>query len=134
MRHTLSILVVALGWLACSGLGLRSDAKVSEAERLDYAAALSVLSEDPDAAAPRLVAFIQKWPQSPLSGDASIHLAELALARGDQDAAMRHYDYVIRADDNALGWVTGRNLPREPWRSEDIEVDPGRETGPVTPK
>jgi ABC-type branched-subunit amino acid transport system substrate-binding protein/predicted negative regulator of RcsB-dependent stress response len=88
--------VFALGWLACSGYGLRTNAKVSESERDDYAAALSVLADDPAAASPRLVAFIQKWPRSPLSGDASIRLAEIALARGDQDAALLHYDYMIR--------------------------------------
>jgi ABC-type branched-subunit amino acid transport system substrate-binding protein/predicted negative regulator of RcsB-dependent stress response len=75
---------------------LHGDAKVSEAERRDYSAALAVLSDDPAAAPRRLAAFIQKWPRSPLSGDASIHLAELALARGDREAALLHYGYVIR--------------------------------------
>ncbi len=96
MKRTLPILVLVLAWLACSGVGLRGEAKVSEAERHDYAAALAVLSDDSAAATPRLAAFIQKWPRSPLSGDASIHLAKLALARGDQDGALRHYGYVIR--------------------------------------
>ena len=96
MKRTLPILVFALGWLACSGSGLRMKPKVSESERHDYAAALSVLADDPAAAAPHLVAFIQKWPRSPLSGDASIRLAEIALARGDQDGALLHYDYAIR--------------------------------------
>jgi len=96
LKRTLPILLFALGWLACSGFGLRPPAKVSESERTDYAATLTALAEDPDSAAPHLVAFIQKWPRSPLSGDASIRLAEIALARGDQDGAMLHYDYVIR--------------------------------------
>jgi ABC-type branched-subunit amino acid transport system substrate-binding protein/predicted negative regulator of RcsB-dependent stress response len=96
LKRTLPILALALAWLACSGVGLRTGAKVSEAERHDYAAAVAELAADPAAAEPRLVAFIQKWPRSPLSGDASIHLAELALARGDQDGALRHYTYVIQ--------------------------------------
>ncbi len=96
MKQTFPILVFALGWLACSSFGLHTTAKVSESERDDYAAALSVLADDPAAAAPRLVAFIQKWPRSPLSGDASIRLAGIALAHGDQDAALLHYDYVIQ--------------------------------------
>ena len=96
MKRTLPILVFALGWLACSGFGLRANEQVSESERRDYAAALSALADDPAAAAPHLVAFIQKWPRSPLSGDASIRLAEIALARGDQDGALLHYTYVIR--------------------------------------
>lgn len=96
MKRTLPILVFALCGLACSGLGLGTGAKVGETERSEYAAALSALSDDPDSAALRLVAFIQKWPRSPLSGDASFRLAEMALARGDQDGALRHYDYVIQ--------------------------------------
>ena len=96
MKQTLPILVFALGWLACSGFGLGTGAKVSELERREYAAALSVLSDDPEAAAQSLERFLVKWPRSPLAGDASTRLAEMALARGDQDAALRHYEYVIR--------------------------------------
>jgi ABC-type branched-subunit amino acid transport system substrate-binding protein len=104
LKRTLPILALALAWLACSGVGLRSGAKVSEAERHDYAAAVAELADDPAAAEPRLVAFIQSWPRSPLSGDASIHLAGLALARGDQDGALRHYNYVIRHFPNG-NWI-----------------------------
>jgi ABC-type branched-subunit amino acid transport system substrate-binding protein/predicted negative regulator of RcsB-dependent stress response len=88
--------VFALGWLACSGFGLRPVTKVSESERRDYAAALSVPADDPAEVEQRLGRFILKWPRSPLAGDASIRLAEIALARDDQDSALRHYDYVIR--------------------------------------
>jgi predicted negative regulator of RcsB-dependent stress response len=88
--------VFALGWLACSGFGLRPGTKVSESERIDYAAALSVPADDPAEVEQRLGRFILKWPRSPLAGDASIRLAEIALARGDQEGALRHYDYVIR--------------------------------------
>ncbi|HXV36869.1 MAG TPA: penicillin-binding protein activator, partial [Myxococcota bacterium] len=93
--HLVAIVTAALGWLACSGWGPRADA-VSETERSDYAQALTRLAEDPAEGERALAAFVLRWPRSPLSGDASIRLAELALERGDRDAALRHYEYVIR--------------------------------------
>ncbi len=96
MTRTLAILVFALGWLACSGLAPRTQAEVSEAERTEYAEALSGVAGDPAAAEQRLAAFVLRWPRSPLSGDASIRLAEIASARGDRDAALRHYEFVIQ--------------------------------------
>jgi len=96
LQRTLPILALALVWLACSGLGLGGSASVSETERRDYAAALDAISANPDSAETRLSAFIEKWPKSPLSGDASLRLAELAIADGDQGSALRHYDYVIQ--------------------------------------
>ncbi len=99
MRRSPSILLLVastLVWLACSSFGLRPQATVSEAERHDYAAALSVLADDPAEAEQRLIAFVQRWPRSPLSGDASVRLAEMALARGDRDVALLRYEYVIR--------------------------------------
>jgi ABC-type branched-subunit amino acid transport system substrate-binding protein len=96
LKRTFPILVFALGWLACSGFGPRMATEVSEQERSEYAAALLVLSDDPEAAEQQLGRFLLKWPRSPLAGDASLRLAEIALARGDQDVALRHYDYVIR--------------------------------------
>jgi hypothetical protein len=45
-----------------------------------------------------------------------------------------HYEYVIRALDNPYGWVTGRTVPHPPLRDEPFDTDPGRETGPVTPR
>ncbi|MBW2716811.1 MAG: penicillin-binding protein activator, partial [Deltaproteobacteria bacterium] len=96
MKRTLPILLLAFGWLACSGLSPRPSATVTELERSQYAAALSAFPDDPEAAEEELGRFILKWPRSPLAGDASIHLAELAAARGDRDAALRHYEYVIQ--------------------------------------
>jgi outer membrane PBP1 activator LpoA protein len=122
LKRTLPILVFALGWIACSGFGLRTGAAVSEAERSDYAAALSAASEDPATAAPHLVAFIQKWPRSSLSGDASIRLAEMALARGDQDAALHHYIYVIR------NFPNGNRVDSARVGAASIEFDQGNTT------
>ena len=121
MRRTLPILVFALGWLACSGFGPRMDAKVSESERRDYADAISVLADDPAEAEQRLVAFIQKWPRSPISGDASIRLAEMALARGDQDDALRRYYFVIRR------FPDGNRVDSARVGAASIEFDRGNE-------
>ena len=121
MKRTLSILVFSLGWLACSGFGPRADVKVSESERRDYANALSVLADDPARAEQRLVAFVRDWPRSPLSGDASIRLAEMALARGDQDGALGHYYYVI------LNLPTGNRIDSARVGAASIEFDRGNE-------
>jgi ABC-type branched-subunit amino acid transport system substrate-binding protein len=119
LKRTLPILVFALGWLACSGFGPRAEVKVSEAERRDYADALSVLADDPAAAEQRLAAFVQDWPQSPLSGDASIRLAEMALARGDQDEALTRYYYVV------LNFPKGNRIDSARVGAASIEFDRG---------
>ncbi|MBW2693151.1 MAG: penicillin-binding protein activator, partial [Deltaproteobacteria bacterium] len=119
MKRTLPILVFALGWIACSGFGPRAEVKVSEAERRDYADALSVLGDDPAAAEQRLVQFVQDWPQSPLSGDASIRLAEMALARGDQDDALTRYYYVV------LNFPKGNRIDSARVGAASIEFDRG---------
>ncbi len=121
MRRTLPILVFALGWIACSGFGLRTDAKVSESERRDYADALSLLADDPAAGEQRLVVFIQNWPRSPISADASVRLAEIALARGDQDGALRHYYFVIRH------FPDGNRIDSARVGAASIEFDRGNE-------
>ena len=48
--------------------------------------------------------------------------------------AIRIVWYVIRAADNPYGWVWGNQVPQPPLRDEGLDVDPGRETGPVTPR
>ncbi len=45
-----------------------------------------------------------------------------------------HYSYTVRARDNPYGWITGRTLPGLPMRDEGIDVDPGRTSGPETPR
>jgi ABC-type branched-subunit amino acid transport system substrate-binding protein/predicted negative regulator of RcsB-dependent stress response len=119
LKRTLPILVFALGWLACSGFGPRAQTKVSEAERRDYADALSLLADDPAAAEQRLVEFVEDWPRSPLSGDASIRLAEMALARGDQDAALTRYYYVV------LNFPRGNRIDSARVGAASIEFDRG---------
>jgi ABC-type branched-subunit amino acid transport system substrate-binding protein/predicted negative regulator of RcsB-dependent stress response len=119
LKRTLPILILALGWLACSGFGPRADVVVTESERRAYADALSVLGDDPAAAEQRLVTFIQDWPRSPLSGDASIRLAEMALARGDQDDALRHYYYVV------LNFPNGNRIDSARVGAASIELDRG---------
>jgi ABC-type branched-subunit amino acid transport system substrate-binding protein/predicted negative regulator of RcsB-dependent stress response len=119
LKRTLPILVFALGWIACSGFGPRAEVKVSEAERRDYANALSVLADDPAAAEQRMVTFVEDWPQSPLSGDASIRLAEMALARGDQDDALTRYYYVV------LNFPHGNRIDSARVGAASIEFDRG---------
>ena len=98
MKRTLPILLLlfAFSGLACSSFEPRPAAKVSEQERSEFSAALSSLPDDPQTAEEELGRFILKWPRSPLSGDANIHLAEIAEARGDRDTALRHYESVIK--------------------------------------
>jgi ABC-type branched-subunit amino acid transport system substrate-binding protein len=121
LKRTLLILVFALGWLACSGFGPRGEVKVSEAERRDYANALSVLGDDPAAAEQRLIEFIESWPKSPLAGDASIRLAEMALARGDRDEALKRYYYVV------LNFPRGNRIDSARVGAASIEFDRGNE-------
>ncbi len=70
--------------------------KTTEAERAEYAAALSYLPSDPVAAESRLEAFLRKWPQSRLSPAAAVQLGELARERGDGDAALGHFYFVLQ--------------------------------------
>jgi ABC-type branched-subunit amino acid transport system substrate-binding protein/predicted negative regulator of RcsB-dependent stress response len=95
MRRTLLLLAIALGCFGCAGFGSLSRPEVSEQERRDYSDALSVPAHNPLAAEQELTAFVQKWPNSPLAGDAAFRMAELAQARGDQESALRRYDYMV---------------------------------------
>jgi ABC-type branched-subunit amino acid transport system substrate-binding protein/predicted negative regulator of RcsB-dependent stress response len=96
VRRALALLAIALGWLGCAALGSLSGPEVSEEERRDYSEALSMPAHDPLTAEQHLTAFVEKWPKSPLAGDAAFRMAELAQARGDQEAALRRYHYVVR--------------------------------------
>ena len=96
MRRTLPLLGLTLGWLGCAGFGALSGPEASEQERSDYAHALSVPAHDPLNAEQRLTDFVKKWPNSPLAGDAAFRMAERAQSRGDTQAALRRYHYVVR--------------------------------------
>jgi branched-chain amino acid transport system substrate-binding protein len=89
-------LCVGLGVLvACAGFE-PSSRGVSEAERREYAAAISQLPEDPVAAEASLKAFLRHWPQSRFSADASLQLGEFERQRGDTDAALGRFYSVLR--------------------------------------
>jgi branched-chain amino acid transport system substrate-binding protein len=89
-------LCVVLGVLvACAGLEPAGRA-VSEAERREYASAISTLPEDLATAESRLEAFVRNWPQSRLAAEAVLQLAELARQRGDREVALQRFYRVLR--------------------------------------
>jgi TolA-binding protein len=91
-RLRLVALGLAIAWLSgCAGLQ-----GPSREQRAEYEAALETAESDPRAAEQQLEAFLRQWPESPLADDARLRLGELALARGDADTALRHFDYVVR--------------------------------------
>lgn len=95
MRRALALSLVALFLLpACAGIRL-PERRASEAERHAYARALEPLPGDPSLAAQRLRDFRAAFPKSPLSDDAGVKLAELALEGDDPAAAARWYAVVI---------------------------------------
>ena len=57
---------------------------------------ISSLPDDPVAAESRLEAFLRNWPKSPLSADAALQLGELARERGDGEAALQRFYFVLR--------------------------------------
>lgn len=92
----ISSLCVGLGVLvACAGLEPAAPV-VTEAERREYASAISALPIDAVAAESRLEAFLRNWPKSPLAADAALQLAEIALERGDSEAALQRFYFVLR--------------------------------------
>ncbi len=95
MARRLPVLVVAIGWLACAGLPTLRAPAASEEEQREFRTAMSVLEDDPAAAEQRLLQFARRWPQSPLAGEATLQLAELALARGDRETARRRFYFTI---------------------------------------
>lgn len=82
----LALLAWALGVVACAGVVGRERA-ASEEEQRAYAAAVADRDSDPDATARRLETFLQRHPESPLADDAAEQRADIALARGDTEAA-----------------------------------------------
>jgi len=94
-RCALARLLAGLGLaLACAGLpdGRRA---ATEQEQREYAAAVAPLPKNPREAERRLQAFLAQNPDSSLSDDASLRLAELASQRRDLDTAARLYRGVV---------------------------------------
>jgi ABC-type branched-subunit amino acid transport system substrate-binding protein len=98
MRRALVFLVAAASLLTgCAGLGGLLPTRASEEERTAFAQAMEPLADDPALAEQRLEAFLRAWPKSPLASDAAMQMAEIALARGDRDTALRRYYFVVRS-------------------------------------
>ena len=82
-------LALALGALAgCTALFPQT---ASEEERRDYAAAQTARAANPAKGRAAFEKFLAEHPDSALSGDASLVLAELARAEGRNDEARRRY-------------------------------------------
>jgi ABC-type branched-subunit amino acid transport system substrate-binding protein len=71
--------------------------RASEEERHAYAQAISNLVDDPAGAERALQDFLTTYPESPLADDVGMRLGEIALARGDADAALERYYWVVRS-------------------------------------
>ncbi len=87
----LAAVAVALG---CAGAPSPRARQASDDETRAYAEALATLVDDPAATERALERFLTEHPQSVLADDAAARLGELAVARGDADAALRHYGWV----------------------------------------
>jgi len=97
MRRALATLVgLALLLGGCAWLGGQRAEQTSEEERRAYGNALSTLVDDPDGTERALQDFLVRYPTSPLADDAGMRLGEIALARGDADAALRRFYWVVR--------------------------------------
>ncbi len=90
---------LAVAWLAaalaCAGF---SRPALTPEERNAYEAALAELDSQPAAAEAALEDFVRRFPKSRLADDARLQLAELALARGDSDAALRELEQILSRD------------------------------------
>lgn len=86
-----TVLLVVAG--SCAG---PTRAPVSEDERRAYHAAMSQVESDPAAATRSLEAFIAAYPNSGLTPKAEARLAEIALAKGDSEAALERYYGLLR--------------------------------------
>jgi ABC-type branched-subunit amino acid transport system substrate-binding protein len=87
-------LVLLLG--GCALLEGARAPQTSEEERRAYGDALSTLVDDPEGTERALEEFLRLYPTSPLADDAGMRLGEIALARGDSEAALRRFYWVVR--------------------------------------
>jgi ABC-type branched-subunit amino acid transport system substrate-binding protein len=94
-RTLIVLLGVALLATGCAGLREPARVKATEEQRDAHAAAVAVIVDDPRSARRALEAFVKRWPESPLAPDASARLGQLALQRGDEGAALRHFAFIV---------------------------------------
>ncbi len=97
MRSPLLALILLALWIgACAGLDRLARPEASDEERRALAGALASVDDNPDVAAESLKDFLNAWPGSPLADDAAMALAGLERDRGDREAALERYYFVIR--------------------------------------
>jgi len=97
MRRVPATLVgLTLLLVGCAALEGPLAPRTSEEERRAYGNALSTLADDPEGTERALQEFLDLYPESPLADDAGMRLGEIALARGDADAALRRFYWVVR--------------------------------------
>jgi ABC-type branched-subunit amino acid transport system substrate-binding protein len=115
----LALLTALFGCQAVRGPG-----RASDAERDAYREALAQRSQDPEAAAGSLRAFLARWPDSALADDALYELAALQLASGDETAAQATFQAVIRR------YPKGNRADATRYRLARLDLDNGEpETG-----
>ncbi len=95
-RSRVALVLLVLSLSACAGLPWIGEAPVSEEEREAYDTAQALRERDPAAARQALLAFVEKWPESPLADDATYALGELAQREGDDGTALVHYARLVR--------------------------------------
>jgi len=92
MRRELAAGIVVLALVAaCAGSRGPARAPASEEERRAYHAARSQIETDPAAAERAFEAFLRSWPGGVLAPKAEMWLGDIALARGDTEAALRRF-------------------------------------------
>jgi ABC-type branched-subunit amino acid transport system substrate-binding protein/predicted negative regulator of RcsB-dependent stress response len=91
-RRFIALAIAAALFVACAG---PTTAPVTDLERRAYHAAKAKIETDPEAADRDLEAFVRTWPESGLAPRAEVKRAEIAQARGDEEAALDHYYGVL---------------------------------------
>ncbi len=94
-RSLVVSLCVALLATGCAGLREPARARATEEQRDAYAVAIAQIVDKPRSARLSLESFVKRWPESPLAADASARLGQLALKRRDDDAALRHFAFIV---------------------------------------
>jgi ABC-type branched-subunit amino acid transport system substrate-binding protein len=100
-RRALASALLLAAALGCAGARERFALSPPEAEREAYADARAPLARDPASAERRLADFLARYPDSSLADDAGLDLGRLALARGDEQAALARFRDVVRLHGSA---------------------------------